>query len=236
MGNAPSDQTVGAPVPQQPAANVSIPAAVPAGYWEWEEHGQWKPYDAASSIALDTAYQQYQQGGPPSVSLNGGDQQLSPSRKPEEMDWLTGKYQIDLSLMQQTNLSTGWRRQIRRTTAGECPSHPSCCVQPIAFHESRSPVCSPSRGDPCTRCLSQPTTSSHCLAPHCGTLPTAPLIPERAEQNRAGELSMQLSICECQVLSRWVRPGRRPLLQLTHGPPTVGNGKSTVNGTPTTRV
>ena len=48
--------------------------------------------------------------------------------------------------------------------AGECPSHPLCRVQSIAFHQSRSSVYSPSRDDPCTRCLSQPTTSSHCLA------------------------------------------------------------------------
>ena len=49
-------------------------------------------------------------------------------------------------------------------TAGECPSYPLCRVQPIAFHQSRPPVYSPSLNDPCTRCLSQPTTSSHCLA------------------------------------------------------------------------
>ena len=47
---------------------------------------------------------------------------------------------------------------------GECPSYPLCRVQPIAFHQSRPPVYSPSLNDPCTRCLSQPTTSSHCLA------------------------------------------------------------------------
>ena len=49
-------------------------------------------------------------------------------------------------------------------TAGECPSHPLCRVQPIAFHKSRAPVYSPSLNDPCTRCLSQPTTSPYCLA------------------------------------------------------------------------
>ena len=49
---------------------------------------------------------------------------------------------------------------------GECPSYPLCRVQPIAFHQSRPPVYSPSLNDPCTRCLSQlqPTTPSHCLA------------------------------------------------------------------------
>ena len=37
-------------------------------------------------------------------------------------------------------------------------------VQPIGFHQSHSHVYSPSLNDPCTHCLSQPTTSSHCLA------------------------------------------------------------------------
>jgi hypothetical protein len=53
---------------------------------------------------------------------------------------------------------------VRARTAGECPSHPLCRVQPIAFHQSRAPVYSPCLNDPCTRCLSQPTTSPHCLA------------------------------------------------------------------------
>ena len=48
--------------------------------------------------------------------------------------------------------------------AGECPSHPLCRAQPIAFHQTRAPVYSPCLNDPCTRCLSQPTTSPHCLA------------------------------------------------------------------------
>ena len=47
---------------------------------------------------------------------------------------------------------------------GECPSHPLCRVQPIVFHQSRAPVYSPSLNDPCTRRLSQPTTSPHRLA------------------------------------------------------------------------
>ena len=48
----------------------------------------------------------------------------------------------------------------------ECPSHPLCRVEPIVFHQSRAPVYSTSLNDvdPCTRCLSQPTTSPHCLA------------------------------------------------------------------------
>jgi hypothetical protein len=61
------------------------------------------------------------------------------------------------------------------TTAGECLSYQLCRVRPISCNESRSPLHSPSCDDPCTRCLSQPTTSSrshtislyslaHCLA------------------------------------------------------------------------
>ena len=49
-------------------------------------------------------------------------------------------------------------------TAGECPSHPLCRVQPIAFHQSRAPVYPTSLNDPLSRCLSQPTTSPQCLA------------------------------------------------------------------------
>ena len=49
------------------------------------------------------------------------------------------------------------------TTAGECQSHPLCRVQPITFHRSRAPVYSPNLNDPCTRCLSQPTTLSRSL-------------------------------------------------------------------------
>ena len=45
------------------------------------------------------------------------------------------------------------------TTVGECQSHPLCRVQPITFHRSSAPVYPPSLNDPCTRCLSQPTTS-----------------------------------------------------------------------------
>ena len=61
------------------------------------------------------------------------------------------------------------------TTAGECLSYQLCRVRPISCNESRSPLHSPSCDDPCTRCLSQPTTLSrshtislyslaHCLA------------------------------------------------------------------------
>ena len=54
-------------------------------------------------------------------------------------------------------------------TAGECPSYPLCRVQPIAFHQSRSPLYSPSRDDPCTAvCHSSPrphiVSLSHYLA------------------------------------------------------------------------
>ena len=44
----------------------------------------------------------------------------------------------------------------------------------MVFHQSRSPVYSPRRDVPCRRCLSQPTTSSHGLAPsesHMVSLP-----------------------------------------------------------------
>ena len=41
-------------------------------------------------------------------------------------------------------------------TAGECPSYPLCRVQPIAFHQSRSPLYSPSRDDPCTAVCHSP--------------------------------------------------------------------------------
>ena len=52
----------------------------------------------------------------------------------------------------------------REAAAGECSSGPLCRIQPIEFHQSRSPVYSPSPNDPRTRCLSEPNTCSHCLA------------------------------------------------------------------------
>ena len=39
---------------------------------------------------------------------------------------------------------------------GECPSYPLCRVQPIVFHQSRAPLYSPSRDDPCTAVCHSP--------------------------------------------------------------------------------
>ena len=54
------------------------------------------------------------------------------------------------------------------TTAGECLSYQLCRVRPISCNEPRSPLYSPSCDDPCTRCLSQPTTlsRSHTVSPY----------------------------------------------------------------------
>ena len=105
------------------------------------------------------------------------------------------------------NSSSEKRRQCLATTSGECPSHPLCCVQPIAFDQSRTTVYSPNLNDPCTRCLTQPTTSSHCLPPtlsHSIALTLSPSLYLRHSHNESRSLSHQLPhgvfLCEHDAL------------------------------------
>jgi deltex-like protein len=74
-------------------------AVVRSVVWEWEERGRWTPYDAASSVVLENALTA---GTSSAVQLQFG----------------RTRYNVDVSALTQTNTSTGYRRQIRRRTAG----------------------------------------------------------------------------------------------------------------------
>jgi hypothetical protein len=78
----------------QPGSSGALASAT--ALWEWSEHaGVYTPYEPNVASQLEDAYRQCQ----PTMMLQLG----------------TQSYQISFSLMEQQNLSTGYRRKIQRT-------------------------------------------------------------------------------------------------------------------------
>jgi len=93
----------------------------PVDQWEWEDgnygSGNWKPYDAASGLALGRA----RAGGQQTLTLKLGG----------------NDYDIELSALTQTKQSTGFVRQIR--IRAERPTRPSPSPSPAAQPPSPTP-------------------------------------------------------------------------------------------------
>ena len=94
---------------------------------------------------------------------------------------------------------------------GECPSYPLCRVQPIVFHQSRAPLYSPSRDDPCTAvCHSPPrphiVSLSHYLVRLALTLSRSISFSHWGTFALSHQLSYGIFLCQHLTPSRFIPP------------------------------